>query len=103
MEEKQTYIRRVFNLACTAGLCQTQKEFAELLGITSSTLSSAMNGSERHLTESLVIRVRAFALEHGLENNPKPGGVYLPPETLEFITNLSETIRLQAEMLKNGK
>lgn len=102
MEEKQEYIRKVFDLARTAGMCRTQKEFAKLLGIDPTGLSLAMNGHARALTDSLVGKIRAFSVEHGLETGkpaPKPGGVYLPPETLNLFTNLSETIRLQAELL----
>lgn len=102
MDEKQEYIQNILRLAKAQGLCKTQKEFARLVGIDPAGLSMAINGHERFLTNSLVGKVRAFSMEHGLETGtpaPKPGGVYLPPETLELFNNLSETLRLQAELL----
>lgn len=37
-----------------AGVVTTKKEFAQLLGVNDKGLSSAMNGSQKHLTDSLV-------------------------------------------------
>lgn len=102
MDERQDYIIKIIGLAKARGLCKTQKEFAQLLGIDPTGLSLAVNGNPRGLTNSLVGKIRAFSMEHGLETGtpaPKPGGVYLPPETLELFNNLSETLRLQAELL----
>lgn len=103
MSEKQDYIHKIFLLAKLRGLCRTQKEFAGLLGVDPAGVSMAMNGAERYLTDSFVGKVRALAIREGLEEGtppaPKPGGIYLPPETLDLFNNLSETIRLQAEML----
>ena len=103
MSEKQDYIHKIFMLAKLRGLCRTQKEFAGLLGVDPAGVSMAMNGSDRYLTDSFVGKVRALAISEGLEEGtapmPRPGGIYLPPETLDLFNNLSETIRLQAEML----
>ena len=56
--------------AMAARFCTNQKEFAEIVGISRSGLSSAMNGDQKNLTDSLVRKIRAFApLDHGLEEN----------------------------------
>ena len=103
MNENQEYLQRIMLAARNNGLCRTQKEFAALLGDDATSLSSALNGNPRSLTNSLIGKVRNFAISQGLEDGttplPKPGGIYLPPETLDLFNNLSETIRLQAEML----
>lgn len=101
--EKLNYLRKIVNLAKANGLCRTQKEFAALLGIDHTGLSMAMNGKERALTDSLIGKVRAFSLEHGLEDDhpaqKQGGGFWIPEETATMYNNMSETIRLQAEMI----
>jgi phage repressor protein C with HTH and peptisase S24 domain len=71
LEEKKEYLKTVYNLAVLRGLCGTQKEFAQLLGIDKSGLSMAMNGSERHLTPSLIGKVEMFATANGLDDSPE--------------------------------
>ena len=61
MDEKQEHIRNVMLKAMAARLCTNQKEFAEIVGISRSGLSSAMNGDQKNLTDSLVRKIRAFA------------------------------------------
>jgi phage repressor protein C with HTH and peptisase S24 domain len=67
METKTDYIKRIYNLAALRGLCETKKEFAGLLEVNDKGLSAAMNGNERHLTDSLLKKVRAFATQNGLD------------------------------------
>lgn len=59
-EEMQLYLQGAYRRAVGAGKCRTLKEFAELIGVDRTGLSSALNGSEKHLTKSLVKKVRAF-------------------------------------------
>ena len=95
-----------------AGLCKTKGEFAALLEMNRSGVSAALNGSEVNLTDSLMKKLRRFAQDHHLEDGspapaqqqePKPqpeqDGVFLPEATRRMFENMSETIRLQAEML----
>lgn len=106
---RQEYILTIYHRACMAGLCSTQKEFAELLGIDRSVISSALNGKERALTNSLESRVCLFAKAHNLDGDaPQPAepaktsterGVFLPEETRQMFENLTETIKLQARLL----
>ena len=116
MNEKQTYIYEIYLKAMNAGLCKQKREFAELLGVNRAGLSSAMNGDEKNLTDSLLRKVRSFAIEYGLEDNPNAGtgaapvqeqpaaptqgrGFYVPEEFRQTMENMSETIRIQAQLL----
>lgn len=101
-EEKLAYLDRIFRASVNAGMCRTMKEFAALLNVDKSGLSSAMNGSERHLTDSLIRKVENYASLNRLEaeavqDQPEvkaqPSGIYIPQETLDLYTNLSETCR----------
>ena len=67
METKQDYILLIYNTAALRGLCRTKKEFAALLGVNDKGLSSAMNGNEKNLTDSLLEKVAKFAKEHDLD------------------------------------
>ena len=67
MNEKQDYISRVFLTAKMQGLCSTQAEFAALLDVDRSTLSTAMNGK---MTDRFFRRIERFAEEHGLVDHP---------------------------------
>ena len=105
-EEKKTYIQRIYNLASAEGLCRTKTEFASLLEINYTSLSSAMSGNERFLTDSLIGKVQKFSRRHQLDGEPADpslpptsGGIWLPAETAQLYNNMSETIRIQAEML----
>ena len=67
MENRTDYLKRIYNLAVLRGLCVTKKEFAALLGVNDKGLSSAMNGNEKNLTESLVKKVQLFASANDLD------------------------------------
>lgn len=107
--DRKDYILIIYHKACVAGLCSTQKEFAALIGVDRSTMSSALSGKERALTKSLETRVRLFAQAHNLDGDaPQPAepantsterGVFLPEETRQMFENLTETIKLQARLL----
>ena len=71
MEEKTDYLKRVYNMAALRGLCNTKKEFAQLLGVSDKALSSAMNGNETYLTKSLLKKVELFVSANGLEDEPE--------------------------------
>ena len=75
METKTDYIKRIYNLAALRGLCETKKEFAGLLEVNDKGLSAAMNGNERHLTDSLLKKVRAFAMQNGLDGPEETAAV----------------------------
>ena len=109
METKKDYLNCIYHLAVIAGLCTQKREFAELLEVNRSGLSSAMSGDEKNLTDSLIRKVKAFAREHGLEGGapapavqPEPEvqpkrTIEIPAETLELYTSLAKSVdRLSA-------
>ena len=65
MTDKE-YLNAIYREACYRGLCSSVKGFAELLEVDRSGISSALNGSERHLTKSLIKKVKLFAQANGL-------------------------------------
>ena len=102
LDERRAYIQQIFNLARINVVCSNQKEFAEKIGVNRSTLSLALKGDARYLTEGLEVRVRYFAQQYELDLSPapasrehqaQPSGIYIPQETLDLYTNLSETCR----------
>ena len=68
MEEKREYLTRIFRTATLRGMCKSQRDFANLLGVNEKALSSAINGNEKYLTANLVTKVHIFAKENKLDN-----------------------------------
>lgn len=106
MENKLEYIRSIYDLARIHHLCKNQKEFAEQLGISRSSISQALAGVEAYLTDNLYFKVQLFAKDNGLEptkaalaQQPQGPGVFIPEETRAMFDNMAETIRIQAQML----
>ena len=58
-DEKKQYIVDSFSTLRSQGVVKTQGEFASLLGIAERSLSSAKNGKEGYLTDSLMSRIKA--------------------------------------------
>ena len=50
-KDKQERLRTLINLARLAGVCKTQKDFADFLGMSEHTISSALRGRENYLTD----------------------------------------------------
>lgn len=121
-EEKLNYVQNVFKTGLGLGLFRTVKQWAELLGVDKSGLSSAMNGSDRNLTDNLVRKIEIWANENIGKYVVKPDGseafvmnlddlkpdkekehnargIYLPEETRAMYENMTETIRIQAEII----
>lgn len=114
LEERKDLLIRVFHLARLNQLVKNQKDFAHQLGVAPPTLSLALKGDERYLTDNLEIKVRYYAQQNGLENEvqesiskaearkeaqSQAGGVFIPEETRAMFDNMAETIRIQAQML----
>ena len=104
LKEKQEFIQRIMLLAKSRGMCKTQKEFAALLGVDKTGLSSAMNGNPRSLTDSLVMKVQAFAIVNGLDSEPqaaKTETIEVPAGFRETLENLSSVLASQARLLES--
>lgn len=101
--EKQESLRQVFHAAMLKGLCRTQKEFAALIPVDPSALSSAMNGNPRFLTESLLSKVKLFALREGLDSTQKQKTetIEVPAGFRETLENLSSVLASQARLLES--
>lgn len=99
-------LQKAFALARMKGLCKTQKEFASLVGVHPSTISLAMKGDEKYLTDRLALTVERWAKLEGLdEGTSKPAepapqpDIIIPAATATLYNNMSETIRIQAELI----
>lgn len=62
--DKQEFINQVFEQARAARLVKTRADFATLLDINRASLSAALNGNERYLTDSLEKKVKEFQETH---------------------------------------
>ena len=114
METKKDYLERIFFEARKAGLCKTQKEFAALLGMNPSTISNALKGDEKYLTESILRRVQAWETQVLRRDSPGPSSapvqdtrpdIVIPAATMDLYTAMAKSIdRLTAlvERLQPG-
>lgn len=104
LKEKQDFMVQTYEEARRRGLARNQKEFAALLDLNQSTISSAINGVEKALTDRLVRRVKKWA-EIAFHEEPQPQSsqqrpdIVIPAATADLYNNMSETIRLQAEII----
>ena len=76
MAQKLQELSSYFEMAREAGLCVNQKEFASLVGVAESTMSMAMNGLERALTESLIGKVRVALIRMNVIPSPAQSSVF---------------------------
>ena len=98
-EDKLNALDDAYISLVEAGRVRNKSDFAALLGVHRTTLSSAMNGDPRYLTDSLVSK--AISLKKETQDPAAPAqaepsrssGIYIPRETLDLYTNLSETCR----------
>lgn len=95
-------LKKALNDARMAGLAKTQRDFAALVGSNETTISRALKEDDRYLTDSLVDKVETvMAKKIGApEQEPqKSRGVFLPDETRALYENMSETIKIQAQII----
>lgn len=96
----------IYRKALGLGVVKTSKEFAEALEMNVSGISSALNGSPKHLTESLVKKARRW------EERTFPGGelpkqekrpdVVIPAETLDLYNNMARAIADLSDILRRA-
>lgn len=67
--ENKDYLNAIYRAACFKGLCSSVKEFADILDMSRTSLSSAMNGNEKYLNPTFMKKVRLFAQMNGLEDS----------------------------------
>lgn len=95
MNEKQTAIVEVYEETKRRGLCHNQKEFAAMLDINASTLSQALAGNEKYLSDRMIRKVTRWAEEHLQEEKKrqeeKPD-IIIPAATVELYTAMAKSI-----------
>lgn len=106
IEEKQEILVGIYRKALGLGVVKTVKEFAEALEMNVSGVSSALNGSEKHLTKSLITKARRW------EERTFPGGelpkqekrpdVVIPAETLDLYNNMARAIADLSDILRRA-
>ena len=99
--EKLQVLMSIYEELVAAGKVKTKGEMAELLGVSRSTLSSAMNGHEDQLTDSLILKAKALRRREvgapvethheAPERDEAPAGIYIPKETIAFYESLAKT------------
>lgn len=100
MNDKLDFLSRTYELARMKRLCKNQKEFADLIGISRTSLSLALNGAEAYLTDNLMVKLRLFANENGLEEEPQQPkaqednrpDIVIPAATMELYTSMAKSI-----------
>ena len=58
--EKIDILTQAFNALRVNGIVKTQKDFANLLGCNEASISRALKGDDKYLTDSLISRVQAY-------------------------------------------
>ena len=97
MESRKDYFVRIFNEARAIGLCKNQNEFAELLGMHPSTVSNALKGDEKYLTDSLMKRVASWerqvlkSSKEAHEESERPD-IVIPAATMDLYTSMAKSI-----------
>lgn len=69
---KQVALEDVYNTLLAKRVIRNKKEFASLLGISYTSLISALNGNERYLTDSLVIKAQNCLTDEDLKKEESP-------------------------------
>lgn len=59
-DEKIAFITNAFSQLRASGVVKTQGDFAQMLGVSQTTLSAAKNGDPRYLTDNLITRIQAI-------------------------------------------
>ena len=113
MDDKKEYVKRIFLLAKMRGIVKTQGDFAKLLDVDRTTLSGSFNAKPLYLTDRFVRRVQRWAEANGIEDiqpgqQPAPkeqtspsqaAGFWVPEEFRKTMENMTETIRIQAQVI----
>lgn len=95
--EKIALLVDAYNQLRVRGIVKTQGDFAQLLGVSQSSVSGARHGDDRYLTDSLIERVQALVSYHpdiaphvAVQAREEQSGVFIPEKTLELYTSLAK-------------
>jgi len=114
MEDNLQTLKGIFEALKAAGRIHTQTDFAELLGASKSTISSALKGNPTYLTDNLIRRAILVAREAAVPFQPSGGtpgtpqpSITIPAEVADLYKNmaesnkeLSETVRTQQDTIR---
>lgn len=96
--EKIALIVDAYNQLRVRGIVKTQGDFAQLLGVSQSSVSGARHGDDRYLTDSLIERVQSLVSYHpdiaphvAVQAREEQSGVFIPEKTLDLYTSLAKT------------
>ena len=62
--DKIVLLKQAFNALRVKGIIKTQKDFANLLGCNEASISRALKGDEKYLTDGLISRVQEYMNEN---------------------------------------
>lgn len=99
-EEKQAYFQELYDAAIANGLCRNQKEFAELLNISETSVSKALKGNYNYLTDRL-LKKTANIMDNRINLNNSSridGGNVVSGEQKNFASPQGDFSALLAEM-----
>lgn len=105
MEKSENRLVQIFEELRSGGYVATQQEFAELLNVHKSTLSSALSGREGSLNPKIIAtaeKVRRQLLSGDPAPAPAPAHKVeelSPAEMLRIIGGQADTIRSQQEVI----
>ena len=102
MEELHDRLIAAYNTLRANGKVHSQHDFALLLDASDTTVSRAFNKDPRYLTRNIVKRAESIVdgkVPQKAERTPQPEakGVFIPAETMDLYTNLSESVRILSE------
>ena len=105
-DERLEILTSIYRKALGLGVVKTVKEFAEALEMNVSGISSALNGSEKHLTKSLITKAQRW------EERTFPGGelpkqekrpnIVIPAETQDMYNNMARAIADLSDILRRA-
>ena len=102
MEELHDRLIAAYNTLRENGKVHSQHDFALLLDASDTTVSRAFNKDPRYLTRNIVKRAESIVegkvpQKTERKAEPETKGVFIPAETMDLYTNLSESVRILSE------
>ena len=100
METLHARLEAAYNALRSQGRVHTQKDFAALLGYTRTTISLALSGNPRYLTENMVAKAeRAVAQQTGTHPAAAEQDIVIPAATAKMYADMAESIRILSELV----
>lgn len=95
-EERLSILNESIYVCKAKGIVRNQNEFARMIGVVPTTISSAKGGKEDYLTDQLIFRIRDFLRRSGVtlpsEDKTTPTAISVPVETIDLYTSMAASI-----------